>query len=153
MVLGCPPLAHKYDILYYGIILGVGISIVVLDTYAILVEYLARENSGSEKNGKSVVCVVCCKKLLSTTTILPMANMRHTNEGIGILCGRLVFHCCFFMNFELGILFFNKKTTVLSRTYEGIGMFVDNWKINPISLLGGHGNQKIVYSAVIKGMA
>jgi hypothetical protein len=52
------------------------------------------------------------------------------------------------MNFELGILFFDKKTTI----YEGIGMFVDDWKINPISLLGGHGNQKIVYSAVIKGM-
>jgi hypothetical protein len=57
------------------------------------------------------------------------------------------------MIFELGVLFFNKKTTILSRTYEGIGMLVDNWKINPISLLGGHGNQKIVYSAVIKGMA
>jgi hypothetical protein len=58
-----------------------------------------------------------------------------------------------FMNFELGVLFFNKKTTILSRTHEGIGMFVDDWKINPISLLGGHSNQKIVYSAVIKGMA
>jgi hypothetical protein len=59
----------------------------------------------------------------------------------------------FFMNFELGVLFFDKKTTILSRTYEVIGMFVDNWKINPNSLLGGHDNQKIVYSAVIKGMA
>ncbi len=58
----------------------------------------------------------------------------------------------FFMNFELGILFFDKKTMILSCTYEEIGMFVDDWKINPISLLGGHGNQKIVYSAVIKGM-
>jgi hypothetical protein len=57
------------------------------------------------------------------------------------------------MNFELGILFFDKKTTILSRTYEGIVIFVDDWKINPISLLGGHGNRKIVYSAVIKGMA
>jgi hypothetical protein len=55
--------------------------------------------------------------------------------------------------FCAGFLFFNKKTTILSRTYEGIGMFVDFWKINPISLLGGHGNQKIVYSVVIKGMA
>ena len=36
------------------------------------------------------------------------------------------------------------KTTILSRTYEGIGMFVDDWKINPISLLGGHENRKIV---------
>jgi hypothetical protein len=57
------------------------------------------------------------------------------------------------MYFELGILFFDKKTTILSCTYEGIGMFVGDRKINPISLLGGHGNQKIVYSAVIKGMA
>ena len=32
----------------------------------------------------SIVCVVCCKKQLSTTTILPMANMRLTYEGIGI---------------------------------------------------------------------
>jgi hypothetical protein len=44
------------------------------------------------------------------------------------------------MNFELGVLFFDKKTAILSRTYEGIDMFVDNWKINPINLLGGHGN-------------
>ncbi len=56
------------------------------------------------------------------------------------------------MNFELGVLFFDEKTTILSRTYEGIGMFVDDWRINPINLLGGHGNQKIVYSAFIKGM-
>jgi hypothetical protein len=60
LVLGCLPLA--YDISYYGIVLGVGISIVVLDTYAILVKYLVQENSGREKNDKSVVCVVCCKK-------------------------------------------------------------------------------------------
>jgi hypothetical protein len=66
------------------------------------------------------------------------------------MIGLLLF---FFMNFEQSVLFFNKKTTILSRTYEGIGMIVDNWKINPISLLGGHGNQQIVYSAVIKGMA
>jgi hypothetical protein len=39
----------KYDISYYGIVLGVGISIVVLDTYAILVKNLARENGGREK--------------------------------------------------------------------------------------------------------
>jgi hypothetical protein len=57
------------------------------------------------------------------------------------------------MNFELGVLFFDKKTTILSHTYEGIGMLEDDWKINPISLQGGHGNQKIVYSAVRKGMA
>jgi hypothetical protein len=56
------------------------------------------------------------------------------------------------MNFELGVSFFDKKTMILSQTYEEIGMFVDNWKINLIGLLGCHGNQKIVYSAVIKGM-
>ncbi len=61
----------KYDILYYGIILGVGISIVELDTYVILVKYLAQENSGREKNDKSVVCVLCCKKLLSTNNDFP----------------------------------------------------------------------------------
>jgi hypothetical protein len=47
------------------------------------------------------------------------------------------------MNFVLGVLFFDKKSTILSRTYEGICMFVDEWKINPISLLGGHSNKKI----------
>ncbi len=57
----------KYNISYYGIVLGVGISIVVLDTYTILVKYLVWENSGRGKNCKSVVCVVCCKKLLPTT--------------------------------------------------------------------------------------
>jgi hypothetical protein len=57
------------------------------------------------------------------------------------------------MNFELGVLFYDEKIMILSHTYEGIGIFVDNWKINLISLLGSHGNQKIVYSAVIKGMA
>ncbi len=46
----------------------------------------------------------------------------------------------FFVNFDLGVLFFNKKTTILSCTYEGIGMFLDDWNINSISLLGGHGN-------------
>ncbi len=40
----------KYNISYYGIVLGVGISIVELDTtYAILVKYLAQENGGREK--------------------------------------------------------------------------------------------------------
>ncbi len=47
LVLGCMPLA--YDILYYGIVLDVGISIVLLDTYAILDKYLAREYSGRDK--------------------------------------------------------------------------------------------------------
>jgi hypothetical protein len=59
----------KYDTSYYGIVLDVGISIVVLDTYAILVKYLVGENGRREKNDKLVVCVVCCKKLLSTTII------------------------------------------------------------------------------------
>ncbi len=43
------------------------------------------------------------------------------------------FAVIFFLNFELGLLFLNEETTILSRTYEGIGMFEDNWKINPIS--------------------
>ncbi len=61
LVLGCLPLA--YDVLYYGIILGVGISIVVLDTYAIFVNYLAWEYGRREKNDKSVVlCVLCVVK-------------------------------------------------------------------------------------------
>jgi hypothetical protein len=49
------------------------------------------------------------------------------------------------MNFELDVLFFDEKTTILSRTYEGIGMFVDHWKINLISLLGGHGRKIVQY--------
>ncbi len=50
----------KYNISYYGIVLGVGISIVVLDTYAILVKYLAGENGGRKKmtNQLCVLCVV-----------------------------------------------------------------------------------------------
>jgi hypothetical protein len=39
----------KYDISYYGIVLGVGTSIVELATYAIFDKYLARENGGREK--------------------------------------------------------------------------------------------------------
>ncbi len=57
LVLGSPPLAHKYNILYYGIVLGVGISIVVQDTYPILVKYLARENGGREKKTNQL-CVL-----------------------------------------------------------------------------------------------
>ena len=56
----------------------------------------------------------------------------------------------FLMNFEPGVFFFDKKTMNLSCTYEGIGMFVDDWKINPISSLGGHGNRKIVQWSVPK---
>jgi hypothetical protein len=62
-----PPLAHTlYNISYYGIILGVGISIVVLDTYTILFKYLARENGGREKitNQLCVFCVVKNSHLL-----------------------------------------------------------------------------------------
>jgi hypothetical protein len=75
----------KYNILYYGFVLGVGISIIVIDTYAILVKYLAWENGGREKNDKSVVRVVCCKNCyLLLLSILPMANMRRTYEEIGL---------------------------------------------------------------------
>ncbi len=63
---------------------------------------------GEKKNDKSVVCVVHCKKLLSATTILPMANMRLTYEGIGIYVDDWSF-AIFFYDFELGVLFFNKK--------------------------------------------
>jgi hypothetical protein len=77
-------LAHKYNISYYGIVLGEGISIIVLDTYAILVKIWRGKMAGEKISDKSVVSVVCCKKLLSTTTISPMANMRCTYEGIGI---------------------------------------------------------------------
>jgi hypothetical protein len=80
--------------------------------------------------------------VFSTITILPTANMRRTYEGIGIYVDDWSFALNFLMNFELGVLFFNKKSTILNSTYEGMGMFVDNWKKNPISLLGGHGNQK-----------
>ncbi len=52
----------KYDTSYYGIILGVGISIVVLDTYAILVKYLAWENGGREKKITNQLCVLCLVK-------------------------------------------------------------------------------------------
>ncbi len=40
--------------------------------------------------------------------ILPTANMRITYEGIGIYVGDWSL-ACFFMNFELGVLFFNEK--------------------------------------------
>jgi hypothetical protein len=50
--------------------------------------------------------------------------MRLTYEGIGIYVDHWSFAIVFFMNFELGVLFFNKKTTILSRTYEGIGMLL-----------------------------
>jgi hypothetical protein len=48
----------KYDISYYGIVLGVGISIVELDKYAIVVKYLAQENVRREK--KLQISCVCC---------------------------------------------------------------------------------------------
>jgi hypothetical protein len=77
------------------------------------------------------VCVECCKKQVSTTTILPMANMRLTYEGIGIYVDDWSFAVVFFINFELSVLFFDKKTTILSRTYEGIDMFVDVRLLRP----------------------
>ncbi len=69
--------------MYYGtIVLGEGISIVVLYTYAILVKYWAWKNGGREKNDKSVVCVV--KNCYILIRIFPTANMRHAYAGIGI---------------------------------------------------------------------
>jgi hypothetical protein len=47
----------KYDISYYGIVLGVSISILVLDAYTILVKYLAWENGGREKK-LQISCVL-----------------------------------------------------------------------------------------------
>jgi len=82
----------KYDISYYGIVLCVGISTVELDTYAILVKYLARENGRREKNDKSVVCVVCCKKLLSTNHDFPNGKYEMCICSRNrCMCGRLVF--------------------------------------------------------------
>ncbi len=49
---------------YYDIVLGVGISIVVLDTYLILVKYLAQEYGGREKNDKLVV--LCVLRVLNS---------------------------------------------------------------------------------------
>ena len=51
----------KYDISYYGIVLHVGISIIELDTYTILVKYLAWENSGREKKTNQL-CMLCVVK-------------------------------------------------------------------------------------------
>ncbi len=51
--------------------------------------------------------------------------MIHTYEGIGIYVENWSFTIVFFMNFELGVVFFNKKTTFLSHTYEGIGMALE----------------------------
>ncbi len=81
----------KYNISYYGIVLCVGISTVELDTYAILVKYLVRENGGREKNYKSVVCVVCCKKLLSTNHDFPNGKYERCICRNRYMCGRLVF--------------------------------------------------------------
>ncbi len=75
----------KYNISYYGIVLGVEISIVELDTYAILVKYLEQETSRRKKiNDKSDVCVACCKNYYLLITIFPTENIWRTYEGIGI---------------------------------------------------------------------
>ncbi len=58
-----------------------------------------------------------------------MANMRLTYEGLGIHVEDWSFVVVFFMNIELGILFFDKKTMIFSCTYKGIGMLMVNWKI------------------------
>jgi hypothetical protein len=42
-----------------------------------------------------------------------MANMRQTYAGIGMCVDDKSFPIVFFMNFELGILFFDKKTRIL----------------------------------------
>ncbi len=81
----------KYNILYYGIILCVGISTVELDTYTILVKYLVGGNNRREKNDKSVVCVVCCKKLLSTNQDFPNSKYETCICRNRYICGRLVF--------------------------------------------------------------
>ncbi len=44
---------------YYDIVLGVGISIIVLDTYLILVKYLAQEYGRREKMTNQLYCVCC----------------------------------------------------------------------------------------------
>jgi hypothetical protein len=90
LVLRCPPLSLvQHIVLWYY--LGVSISIVVLDTYAILVKYLVRENGGREKNDKSVVCVLCCKKLLSTNYDFPNGKYETCICRNIYMCGRLVF--------------------------------------------------------------
>ncbi len=85
------PEARNTHISYYGIVLGVGISIVVLDTYVIPVKYLARENGGREKNDKSVVCVVCCKKSLSTNHNFSKGKYETYICRNRYMCGGLVF--------------------------------------------------------------
>jgi hypothetical protein len=52
----------KYDISYCDIVLGVGISLIaVVDTYAILVKYLAREND-KRKIMTNQLCVLSAVK-------------------------------------------------------------------------------------------
>ncbi len=80
----------KYDIFYYGIVLCVGISTVELDTYPILVKF-GVENGRREKNDKSVVCVVCCKKLLSTNHDFPNGKYETCICRNRYMCGGLVF--------------------------------------------------------------
>jgi hypothetical protein len=61
----------KYNILYYGIILCVGISIVELDTYTIIVKYLVQETAEGKKMTNQL-CVLCVgKELLSTNNDFP----------------------------------------------------------------------------------
>ncbi len=59
--------------------------------------------------------------------ILPTTNMRLTYEEIGIYVDNQSFAVVFY-EFWAGRLIFQQKTTILSRAYEGIGMFVDDWK-------------------------
>ena len=57
------------------------------------------------------LCVLCVVKncYLLLLSILPMANMRLTYEEIGIYVGNWSFAVVLFMNFELGVLFFDQK--------------------------------------------
>jgi hypothetical protein len=67
-------------------------------------------------------------------------QLSNLNEGFSIKKTTLrisSFAVDLFMSFVLGVLYFDKKTTIFSCTYEGIGIFVEDWKINLISLLAG----------------
>jgi hypothetical protein len=48
--------------------------------------------AGEKKNDKSVVCVVCCKKLLSTNHDFPSGKYEMCICRNRYMCGRLVFH-------------------------------------------------------------
>ncbi len=83
----------KYDISYYGIVLGVGISIVVLGRYICNPCHIFGMGKWWErKNDTSVVCDVCCKKLLSTNHDFPNGKYETCICRNRYMCGQLVFH-------------------------------------------------------------